>query len=89
MRILGGDLRLASVVLAAATLTVAGRQSSNAPLTFGFTEIASKAGLTAATVYGGVSSNRFLLETTGTGVAAFDYDNDGWLDAFVVNGTTL
>jgi hypothetical protein len=89
MRIFGSDLRFASVVLAAAALTAAGGQSSNAPLTFGFTEIAAKAGLTAQTVYGGVRTNRFLLETTGTGVAAFDYDNDGWLDAFVVNGTTL
>ena len=34
-------------------------------------------------------SNRYLLETTGCGVAVLDYDNDGWLDVFVVNGTTL
>src|SRR5215204_1294709 len=84
-----GDLRLASIVLAAAVVAAPGTQSSNAPLTFTFTETAARAGLTAATVYGGVRSNRFLLETTGTGVAALDYDNDGWLDAFVVNGTTL
>jgi hypothetical protein len=25
----------------------------------------------------------------GGGIALFDYDNDGWLDIFVVNGTTL
>ena len=34
-------------------------------------------------------SNRYLLETTGCGVALFDYDNDGRLDIFIVNGTTL
>jgi hypothetical protein len=89
MRIIAGDLRLASVVLAAAGLAAAGNQSSNAPLSFSFTETASRAGLTATTIYGGVRTNRFLLETTGTGVAAFDYDNDGWLDAFLANGTTL
>ena len=88
MRFFAGDLRLASIVLAGAVLASAGEQASNG-LTFAFTEIAARAGLTAATVYGGVRSNRFLLETTGTGVAALDYDNDGWLDAFIVNGTTL
>ena len=88
MRFFAGDLRLASIVLAGAVLASAGEQASNG-LTFAFTEIAARAGLTAATVYGGVRSNRFLLETTGTGVAAFDYDNDGWLDIFLVNGTTL
>ena len=31
--------------------------------------------------------NKFLLETTGCGCAFIDYDNDGWLDIFLVNGT--
>src|SRR6266566_2572148 len=30
-----------------------------------------------------------IAETTGTGVAIFDYDNDGWPDIFIVNGTKL
>jgi len=29
---------------------------------------------------------KYIIETTGTGVAIFDYDNDGWPDIFVVNG---
>ena len=32
---------------------------------------------------------KYIIETTGTGVAIFDYDNDGWPDIFIVNGTTL
>ena len=56
---------------------------------FAFTNIAREAGLSAVTVFGGERSNRYLLETTGCGVALFDYDNDGRLDIFIVNGTTL
>jgi len=54
-----------------------------------FTDIAKKAGLTATEVFGGVNTKKYIIETTGTGVAIFDYDNDGWPDIFVVNGTTL
>jgi len=59
------------------------------PLGFAFTNIAREAGLSAVTVFGGERSNRYLLETTGCGVALLDYDNDGRLDIFIVNGTTL
>src|SRR5580704_910863 len=35
------------------------------------------------------TSKKYLLETMGAGVALFDYDNDGRLDIFVVNGAPL
>jgi hypothetical protein len=54
-----------------------------------FVDIASKAGLTASNTFGGVDTKKYIIETTGTGVAIFDYDNDGWPDIFLVNGTTL
>ena len=54
-----------------------------------FVDIAAKAGLTAGNVFGGVDTKKYIIETTGTGVALFDYDNDGWPDIFLVNGTTL
>ncbi len=41
------------------------------------------------TVFGGLDTKKYIIETTGTGVAIFDYDNDGWPDIFFVNGTTL
>jgi hypothetical protein len=54
-----------------------------------FTDIAQKAGLTTPVIFGGENTKKYIIETTGTGVAIFDYDNDGWPDIFVVNGTTL
>jgi enediyne biosynthesis protein E4 len=54
-----------------------------------FTDEAQKAGLTMKNVFGGVDTKQYIIETTGTGVAIFDYDNDGWPDIFIVNGTTL
>jgi enediyne biosynthesis protein E4 len=54
-----------------------------------FTDIADKAGLTMQNVFGGVTTKKYIIETTGTGVAIFDYDNDGWPDIFIVNGTKL
>jgi hypothetical protein len=54
-----------------------------------FTDIAERAGLTMFNVFGGKDTKKYIIETTGTGVAIFDYDNDGWPDIFLVNGTTL
>jgi hypothetical protein len=55
---------------------------------FSFTDIAAEAGLSGAVnVFGGVERKRYLLEEIGCGVALFDYDNDGWLDIFFINGT--
>src|SRR5215510_16402140 len=54
-----------------------------------FQDIAAKAGLTARHVTGADTEKKYIIETTGSGVALIDYDNDGWLDIFFVNGTTL
>jgi len=52
-----------------------------------FVNVARQAGLKTSTVYGSEKRNKYLLETTGCGAAFFDYDNDGWLDIFLVNGS--
>ena len=54
-----------------------------------FRDVAASAGLTARTVIGGEHTKEYILETTGGGVAILDYDNDGWPDVFLVNGSRL
>jgi enediyne biosynthesis protein E4 len=54
-----------------------------------FEDIASQAGLSALNVYGGDSHKEFIIETTGNGAVIFDYDNDGWPDIFLPNGSTV
>ena len=51
-----------------------------------FRNVARQAGLTAAIPNGGTVSKEFILETTGSGVAFIDYDNDGLADIFVASG---
>jgi hypothetical protein len=54
-----------------------------------YVDLAVRAGLVAKTVIGGEKSKQYILETTGGGVAIFDYDNDGWPDIFLVNGSRV
>ena len=50
---------------------------------------ATPAGLTQPIVYGGIDRKSYIIEVVGCGVAFLDYDNDGWLDLFVLSGTRL
>jgi enediyne biosynthesis protein E4 len=55
---------------------------------FNLLDVASRAGLDGAlNVFGGIHSYKYLLEEMGCGVAFFDYDHDGWIDIFFVNGS--
>ena len=51
-----------------------------------YRDIAAQAGLTGMNVSGATENKQYIIETTGTGVAILDYDNDGLPDIFVVNG---
>ena len=62
---------------------------SGLPFNARFTDIAREAGLTQPVIYGGVESKKHIIETTGCGCAFVDYDNDGWVDIFVLNGMRL
>ena len=54
-----------------------------------FEDIAQQAGLNARNVYGGDAHKEFIIETTGNGTIIFDYDNDGWPDIYLANGSTV
>src|SRR5262245_6172676 len=55
-----------------------------------FTDVTAAAGLLRATnVSGSPEDKQLILEEMGGGAAFFDYDNDGWLDIFLVNGTSF
>ena len=51
-----------------------------------FRDIGKQAGLTASFPNGGDKTKAYIIETTGSGVAFIDYDNDGYLDIFVLSG---
>jgi enediyne biosynthesis protein E4 len=60
---------------------------SGRPFDAHFVDVASAAGLSQPVVYGEVHNKDYILEATGCGCAFFDYDNDGWLDIFLLSGT--
>jgi hypothetical protein len=62
---------------------------SGKPFHARFTDVALEAGLRASVIYGGVESKKYILESTGCGCAFIDYDNDGWMDIFILSGTRL
>ena len=54
-----------------------------------FEDIAEKAGLYVFTHKMGTPQKSYIIETKGSGVCLLDYDNDGWLDIYLVNGSTV
>jgi hypothetical protein len=54
-----------------------------------FQNISEKAGLAKWTHHMGTPAKDYIIETKGSGVCLLDYDNDGWLDIYLVNGSTV
>jgi hypothetical protein len=63
--------------------------SAGRPFNAHFVDIAHAAGLHEPTIYGGVETKKYILEANGCGCAFIDYDNDGWMDVFLLCGTHL
>jgi hypothetical protein len=64
----------------------AGGFASSGPVIF--KDVAAAAGLTKWKHVVGTPEKNYIIETLGSGVALLDYDNDGWLDIYLVNGST-
>jgi len=62
---------------------------SGRPFDSHFVDVAASAGLTIPTIYGGADHKEYIIEANGCGCAFFDYDNDGWIDIFLLSGTRL
>jgi hypothetical protein len=65
------------------------KKLSDIPFNAKFTDVAAQAGLTAPIIYGGADRKDYIIEVVGSGVAFFDYDNDGWLDILILGGSRL
>ena len=62
---------------------------SGRPWPVSFTDVATQAGLTTKFTSGNETKKKFVIEANGSGVAFLDFDNDGRLDVFLVNGSRL
>ena len=71
-------------VLQAAQVT-----TSDNPIPVTYVDVAKEAGLHSVNVWGGVEHKKYIIEAKGNGIAFFDYDNDGWIDIYLTNGSRL
>jgi enediyne biosynthesis protein E4 len=75
---------------AALVPSIPGSRARDAQAAVVFTDVTAAAGLArVVNVSGSPDNKQFILEEMGCGAAFFDYDNDGWLDIFLVNGSSL
>ena len=62
---------------------------SGRPFNAHLVDVAASAGLRAPVIYGDEEAKKYIVESTGCGCAFIDYDNDGWMDLFILSGTRL
>src|SRR5262244_3207412 len=101
-KFLSGGTLLLSLALGVALAPTATSQRHNPPLTaqvpkpaanaapgVSFVDVTKTAGLGGFRFVSGTPAKDYLVEAPGAGCAFIDYDNDGWLDIYLVNGSTL
>ena len=79
LRVLAGTLALP------AWTRIAAASDSSSSSSYPFSEVPSSASGITWTHTAGISPEKYLPESTGAGCAVFDYDNDGWMDIYLVN----
>ena len=88
--LLGGPGTAAGQGQASANVTAAARKPlSGKPFPVTFVDVARQAGLGMEFASGRADRKKYIVEANGTGVAFLNYDNDGWLDIFLVNQSYL
>ncbi|MGA2729071.1 MAG: CRTAC1 family protein [Terracidiphilus sp.] len=88
-RLLQTGAMAAAPVLAPNLARAAQAASLSLPSFSRFTDVAEQAGLTQAIVYGPTGEVPYIIESMGGGCAFFDFDNDGWIDIFILGGRLL
>src|SRR5437868_15035013 len=62
---------------------------SGLPFLCRFQDVGRAAGLKEPVIFGNPTSNTYIIESIGCGAAFFDYDNDGWMEIFLLSGRRL
>jgi hypothetical protein len=88
---------VAALLLSAIAAPAQARPAQSAPLkaskpvapdAVSFADVTRSSGIDFHLTCGG-PEKRFIMESMCSGVAVLDYDNDGWMDIFLVNGSTV